>query len=150
MKTNDVTGRFRDGEVGFSVDIGRPGVGTTFADVEMITMEVARVGVEFEPMNPVTYLMIDKNTGRLQEEVKKEKVHSCVMEFKTSLDKLPDAVQALNRAAGKVNTVFSVGCLCKVGADGEIPAKNYLDRNHIPYRPNGKTNIGLGRTTLAT
>jgi hypothetical protein len=61
------------------VDIGRPGIGTTFADVETITMEVARVGVEFEPMNPVTYLMIDKNKGRLQEEIKKEKVHSCVM-----------------------------------------------------------------------
>jgi hypothetical protein len=150
MKTNDVTARFRDGEVGFSVDIGRPGVGTTFADVETITMEVARVRVEFEPMNPVTYLMIDKNTGRLQEEIKKEKVHSCVMEFKTSVEKLPDVVQALSNVAGKVNTVFSVGCCCKVRANGEIPAKKYLDRYQIPYRPNGKTNIGLGRTSLAT
>lgn len=150
MKTNDVTGRFCDGEAGFSVDIGRPGVGATFTDIETIAMEVARVGVEFESMNPVTYLMVDKNTGRLQEEIKKERVHSCVMEFKTNVEKLPEVVEALNRAASKVDTVFSVGCCCRVGADGEIAAKKYLDRYHISYRPNGKTNIGLGGTALAT
>ena len=149
MKTNDVTGRFGDGEVGFSVDIGRPGVGATFTDIETIATEIAAIGVEFEPMNPVTYLMIDKNTGRLQEEIKKERVHSCVMEFKTNVERVPEVVQALNRAASKVNTVFSVGCCCRVGADGEIAAKKYLDRNHISYRPNGKTNIGLGRPALA-
>lgn len=150
MKTNDVTGRFSDGEVGFSVDIGRPGVGATFMDIETIAMEVATVGVEFEPMNPVTYLMIDKKAGRLQEEVKKEKVHSCVMEFKTNVEKIPEIVQALNRAATRVNTVFSVGCCCKVAVNGEIAAKNYLDRYHIPYRPNGKTNVGLGRPSAVT
>ena len=145
MKTNDVTGRFEEGEVGFSVDIGRPGVGATFADIETIATEIAGVGVEFEPMNPVTYLMSDRKTGKLQEEIKGEKVHSCVMEFKTKVDRLPEVVHALNRAATKVNTVFSAGCCCRVGANGQIAAKSYLDRNHISYRPNGKTNIGLGR-----
>jgi len=66
------------------------------------------------------------------------------------VEKLPEVVQALNKAAGKVNTVFSVGCCCRVRADGEIPARRYLDSCRISYRPNGKTNIGLGRTTLAT
>jgi len=150
MKTNDVTGRFSDGEVGFSVDIGRPGVGATFVDVEKIAMEIARVGVEFEMMNPITYLMVDKKTGRLQEEIKREKIHSCVMEFKTNVEKIPEVVQVLNKAATKVNTVFSVGCCCKIGMNGEIAAKNCLDRYRIYYRPNGKTNIGLGRPAAVT
>ncbi len=30
MKTNDVSGRFRPGEVGVGIELGRPGVGATF------------------------------------------------------------------------------------------------------------------------
>jgi len=150
MKTNDVTGRFGDGQVGFSVDIGRPGVGTDFTDVETIAMEIAKVGVEFEPMNPVTYLMIDKKTGTFQEEIKKERVHSCIIEFTTNVEKLPETIEALRRAAAKVNTVFSVGCCCRVGKDGKIAAKEYLDRHQVFYRPNGKTNIGLGKPAAVT
>jgi len=42
MKTNDVTGRFVEGEVGFAVEMGRPGVSTSFADVEKVAIQGGR------------------------------------------------------------------------------------------------------------
>jgi len=34
-------------------------------------------------MNPVTKLMNDKATGRLREDIKMERILSCILEFKT-------------------------------------------------------------------
>jgi len=145
MKTNDVTGRYRHGEVGFTVDVGRPGVGATFEDVEKISMAVAKVGVEFERMNPVTKLMKDKIEGRVRDEIKTERILSCVLEFKTEDSKTVCVINALKDVSKLVNTVFSVGCICRCKPDGTIPVKSILDEAGIFYRPNGKINIGLGR-----
>lgn len=145
MKTNDVTGRYRHGEVGFTVDVGRPGIGTTFEDVEKISRAVAKVGVEFEQMNPVTKLMTDKTTGKLRDDIKMERILSCVLEFKTEDTKALPVINALTDVSKLVNTVFSVGCICRCKPDGSIPVKTMLDEAGIFYRPNGKINIGLGR-----
>jgi len=145
MKTNDVTGRYRHGEVGFTIDVGRPGVGTSFQDVEKISMAVAKVGVEFERMNPVTKLMADKSTGELRDDIKTERVLSCILEFKTEDTKTVSVINALRDVSRSVNTVFSVGCICRCRPDGTPPVKGVLDKAGIFYRPNGKTNIGLGR-----
>jgi len=146
MKTNDVTNRYNLGEVGFTVDVGRPGIGTTIEEAEKIAKAVARVGVKFEPSNPLTMLMIDKETGKFRDDVKKERVLSCIIEFKTKDDKLLLVVDALRDCAKHTNTVFSVGCISRVKPDGIIPIKATLDKAGVFYRPNGKVNIGLGRT----
>lgn len=143
MKTNDVTGRYGFGEVGFTVDVGRPGVGTVLKDVEKITMALAQVDVEFEPMNPITMLMVDKKVGVLPEEVKNERVLSCIVEFKISESKLLDVMKALEDVAKRINTVFTVGCISRVKPNGKVPIKDLLDKAGISYRANGKTNLGL-------
>lgn len=143
MKTNDVTGRYGFGEIGFTVDVGRPGIGTSLEDVEKILKAIAPVGVEFEPKNPVTMLMVEEKRGVLANEVKKERVLSCIIEFKTSESKLPYVVKALEDVAKRINTVFTVGCISRVKPDGKIPIKDLLDKSGIFYRPNGKTNLGL-------
>jgi hypothetical protein len=56
MKTNDVTGRYRDGEVGIAAELGRPCVGFRFRDLERVTTGLAERGIRFEPDNPVTVL----------------------------------------------------------------------------------------------
>jgi len=145
MNTNDITGRFGPGEVGFIVDVGRPGIGTTFEDIEKISTAVAKVGVEFEQMNPVTKLMTDKTTGRLRDDIKMERIHSCELEFKAKDVKLLPIIHALKNVSNSVNTVFSVGCISRCKPDGTIPIKTMLDETGIFYRPNCKTNIGLGR-----
>ena len=145
MKNNDVSGRYRHGEVGFTVDVGRPGVGTTFEDIESISMAVARLGVEFEPANPTTRLMADRTTGRFRNDIRMERVLSCILEFKVEDAKLISVVNTLADIARSVNIVFSVGCISRCRDDGTVPAKAALDEAGIFYRPNGKTNIGLGR-----
>jgi len=145
MKTNDVSGRFGPGEVGFTVDVGRPGVGTTFEDVERISMAVAVIGVRFEPMNPVTRLMADLRTGRFKDHIRKERVLSCILEFKADEAGLLEIVHALETVAGEVDTVFSVGCISRCRPDGTAPAKEILERAGVFHEPNGKVNVGLGR-----
>lgn len=143
MKTNDVTGRYGLGEVGFTVDVGRPGVGTTLEEVEKITRAIAKMRVGFEPKNPVTMLMMSKERGIFPEEVKKERVLSCIIEFKISEDEFLSVIGALKDVAKRVDTTFTVGCIGRAKPDGEIPLKKLLDETGISYRPNGKTNLGL-------
>ena len=145
MKNNDVSGRYRLGDVGFTVDVGRPGVGTTFKDVERISTAEARVGVEFEPSNPTTGLMVNRATGKFRDDIKKERVLSCILEFKTEDAKSISVINTLLDVAGKVDTVFSVGCISRCNPDGSTPIEAILRKGDIFYRPNGKTNVGLGR-----
>lgn len=144
MKTNDVTDRYKRGEAGFTVDIGRPGLGATFADVERITTAVARLGVAFSPGNPVTRLMTDRSTGALREDILSERVLSCVLEFKVPETEALVVVDTLARVAGDVDTVFCVGCISRCLDDGTAPVRTILEQAGVPFRPNGKVNIGLG------
>src|SRR4030042_4829666 len=81
MKTNDVTGRYRVGEAGIVIDIGRPGVGTRLRDVETIYKRLVYLGITFEEKNPLTSLLKDKEKGVFKEEVLGEKVISIIIEF---------------------------------------------------------------------
>jgi hypothetical protein len=145
MKTNDVTGRFRSGDVGFMIDVGRPGIGATFADVARIALAVGKIEVEFEPLNPVTFLMADKSTGGLRDDVRMERVHSAIIEFKTNISKVGAVMEALERVSKEVDTVFSIGAACKVESDGSVPLIATLEKMNLRYRANGKVNVGLGR-----
>lgn len=145
MKTNDVTGHYRLGEIGFTVDVGRPGIGTTFEDVQKIAMAVAKLDVQFEQMNPTTKLMSDSSTGKFRDDIKTERILSCILAFKVEEAKLLSVINTLSQVSKCINTVFSVGCICKCTPDGTVPVKSVLDKAGIFYRPNGKTNIGLGR-----
>lgn len=153
MKTNDVTGRFKPGEVGFAVEIGRPGVGGSFEDTEKVTMVLAKHGVEFTSENPVTGF-IDTKTGRfldswrgyrIDESVMKEKVLSLIIEFKTKQEKMLDIIKALKQVSKRINTVMSVDLISKCTKGGKIPVKPILDKEGIGYYINGKTNVGLGK-----
>ena len=144
MKTNDVTGRFRPGMVGFSCDMGRPGVGLELRDAEKLCMALAKHGVEFEPLNPLTSLMSDKKTGKLRDDVLGERVHSCIPEFTINEERFPEVLEALKEVSKEINTVFSLGLCIKINEDGSVQIMKYLDDNKLPYYPGGKTNIGIG------
>jgi ferredoxin len=64
IKSNDVTGRLRQGEAGLVVEIGRPGLGAFFRDIEKVAMALAPLAPVFEPENPVTHLISEFKTGR--------------------------------------------------------------------------------------
>jgi ferredoxin len=145
IKTNDVTGRLGDGDTGLVVELGRPGTGARFRDVEKVAMAMAHLHPTFEPNNPVTQLMEDTVTGKMKPEVLDEKVLSAIIEMKTTLERIPDFLAALEKVQGEIDTVFSVGVASKCGPDGSIPHEAWVRAAGYALSPNGKTNLGLGR-----
>jgi len=145
IKTNDVTGRLKEDDVGFVVELGRPGIGARFADIERMAMSLVEIGIDFEPKNPVTSLMTDTDIGKLRDDILDEKVLSAIIEFKTTLDKIDDVLQTLEEMKTQVETVFSVGISAKCTDDGSVPYEDIVEDLGYTLSLNGKTNLGLGR-----
>lgn len=145
MKTNDVTGRYRRGELGMTLEFGRPGTGTRISEIEKIAKVLCSMGIEIEEANPVFGFLTDKQTGQMKPEVLKEKVLSAILEFKIREDRLPEVIQTLTLALKEVNTVVSWGLISRVAEDGTIPVLSKLKELNLAARPNAKINMGLGR-----
>ena len=145
MKTNDVTGRYPRGQVGIAAELGRPGTGTRFRDVEKVIMALIPFGVSFERNNPTYALIDDPITGKLKEEVLNEKVLSAIVEFSTTPDNVPSVLRALKEVSQKVDTVFSMNMCSLLEPDGTCPTEDAAQNAGFDVRPNGKNNIGLGR-----
>ncbi len=147
MKTNDVSNRFLMGEIGFSIELGRPGIGTRLRNIEIFTSELSKIGVIYEELSPVTALLEDDQV-HVKEDVKNEKVLSAIIEFKVPESKAAQVLQAIREVENKVDTVFTVGVVSRVMEDGSIPILALLKEKDFPVRPNAKVNIGLGKTKI--
>jgi NAD-dependent dihydropyrimidine dehydrogenase PreA subunit len=145
MKTNDVTGRIRRGHAGVAIELGRPGVGTTFRDVDTMARAVAEVGAVFEPKNPVTFLMTDKSTGKIREDVLQEKALSAIIECDVAMDQLERLLSVIKATAPKLDTVFSLDLICRAGEKGELATLPIAQKAGFTPRPNTKNNLGFGR-----
>lgn len=145
MKTNDVTGRFKYGEVGMAMELGRPGTGARFRDIQILTMAMAELGIRLEPQNPVMSLIVDEEKGSLNPDVLDEKVLSAIVEFTTPIEKVPAVIKRLREVEGQLDTVFSVDLICKVHPDGSVPTVPLMEQLGLPLSVNGKNNVGLGR-----
>jgi len=145
MKTNDVTGRYRVGEAGIALDVGRPGIGTRLRDMEKIYKRLVKLGVQFEKQNPVSSLVENDKEGTFKEEVLNEKVLSGILEFKVPSNRLKEILREIEKCATEVDTVFSVALIDKVAEDGSMP--NYETARQLGYHPsiNAKVCIGVGR-----
>ncbi len=146
VKTNDVTGRIKEGEVGFVVELGRPGVGVYFEEVDRVTRRLAEMGVVFEKENPVTSLMTDPNIGSIREDVFQEKVLSCILESKIELHRTPEMLGAIKELAPSLNTVVSLGVSTRCDQNGDDPLREILRaQGYAPFR--AKINLGMGKRT---
>jgi ferredoxin len=145
IKSNDVTGRLRRGDAGLVVEMGRPGIGAFFRDIEKVAMALARLSPEFEAKNPVTQLMEDTRTGKIKDEVLNEKVLSAIVEIKIKLDRIPDFLRALEEVRNEIDTVISVGVASRCLPDGAIHHEEWVRKAGYTLSLNGKTNLGLGR-----
>jgi ferredoxin len=148
VKTNDVTGRVKVGEVGFTIEFGRPGVGVRFPEIQEMCWALARAGVEFEKRNPITCLMTDVSTGTLRQDIMGEKVMSTIVEIKVPVERTEEIVRLVWDVEKKLSTVVALGVATRCEEDG-------ADRTVLPileqlgYKPQrAKTNIGLGRLTV--
>ncbi|HET9986148.1 MAG TPA: 4Fe-4S binding protein [Longimicrobiales bacterium] len=144
VKTNDVTDRLKEGELGFVVELGRPSVGVWFRDIERVTRALAAVGVAFEAENPITHLMVDRATGELQPDVMGERVLSGIVEFRIPPEKAMDMLALLRRIADDLDTVMSIGLAARCDGMGANEAEAIMAAAGLPVL-RAKTNLGLGR-----
>jgi ferredoxin len=145
MKTNEVTGRFKDGFIGIGLEFGRPGVGCRLREAEPAIRRLVSLGVKLEPKNPLTQIVADFQNGRIQEDVRNEKVLSAIVEAVVPLKQCQAVFQAVKGLSKEVETVFSVGVITRVAGDGSYPSVDEMKRAGIGPSINGKVNLGLGR-----
>lgn len=149
VKTNDVTGRVKVGEVGFTIEFGRPGVGARFTEIQEMCWALAKVGVAFEKKNPITSLMSDVATGTLREDIMNEKVMSAIVEIKTAVDRTEEIIRLVWDVEKRLKTVVAIGVGTRCDENGEDHVvEPILER--LGYKlQRAKTNIGLGRLSPA-
>ena len=147
VKTNDVRLRVDKGEVGYTVEFGRPGVGVKFYEIQEMTRAFAGLGVIFEKNNPVTYLMVDLTSGDLRSDILNEKILSAIVEIKTDVSKVEKVLSTVYEINKQINTVTAVGISTRCDETGEENLLSpVLDKLNYPHF-RAKTNMGLGRTT---
>jgi ferredoxin len=147
VKTNDVTQRVQRGEVGFTIEFGRPGVGVWFRDIQKMTVALAKANVPFEKKNPLTLLMSDVATGALKADVLDEKVLSAIVEIKVPVDRTEEIIRLVHEVEKDIDSVVAMGVGTRCAENGEESVvAPILER--MGYRiERAKTNTGLGRTT---
>jgi ferredoxin len=147
VKTNDVSDRVKVGEVGFTIEFGRPGVGVWFRDIQTACWALARAGVSFEKKNPITSLMADVTTGTLRDDIMNEKLMSAIVEIKVPVARTEEIVRLVWEIEKQVDTVVALGVGTRCEEDGdEVVVAPILEK--LGYKlERAKTNTGLGRIT---
>jgi len=147
VKTNDVTGRVKAGEVGFTIEFGRPGVGVWFHEIQKMTWALAKAGVAFEKKNPVTSLMTDVASGTLREDILGEKILSAIVEIKVPVARTEEIIRLVREVEKQIDTVVALGVGARCDESGEENVVGpILER--LGYKlERAKTNAGLGRIT---
>lgn len=149
VKTNDISGRIKEGEAGFTVEFGRPGIGVYFRDVDAVCQRLAKMPVEFQKQNPVTSLMADLTSGKLEADVLQEKVLSCILEFKARTADMPEILRVIEEEVRRLDTVVALGVAVRCDSRGNDPVQKQLQAmGYDAWR--GKINLGLGRRTNPT
>ncbi len=144
-KTNDRTGKFKRGEVGVMVELGRPNTGTSLLNAEKIIHTLMKAGAKMADKSPITALLSDKEKGILREEIRNERVLSCIVEAKVKLENLENTLTLLRKVSDELDTVFSLGLVTRM-EDGFIsPIEPIIHKMGLQVRHNAKINLGLGR-----
>jgi len=148
VKTNDVSGRIKVGEVGLTIEFGRPGVGARFTEIQEMCWALAKAGVSFEKKNPITSLMTDVATGTLRADILNEKVMSAIVEIKTVVERTEEIIRLVWDVEKRLKTVIAIGVGTRCDENGEDHiVEPILEK--LGYKlERAKTNIGLGRASV--
>lgn len=144
VKTNDVSNRIKQGEVGLVVEFGRPGLGTYFREVQKVTRLLATSGATFELGNPVAQMMTSTETGDIREDILDEKVLSCIVELTVDLKDTARLLSLIKEICNDVETVISIGVSTVCDENGEDAVKDILLKEGFKIGW-AKVNLGLGR-----
>lgn len=148
VKTNEITNRIKIGEVGVTIEFGRPGVGARFYEIQEMSRALANAGVAFEKNNPVATLMTDLSTGEIRPDILSEKVLSAILEISIPSADLRGVLKIVRDVEKRINTtvILGVAVRCDENGDDKLVAPILEDLGYRPVR--AKTNLGLGRTNV--
>ncbi|WP_373059410.1 DUF362 domain-containing protein [Zunongwangia sp. H14] len=147
VKTNDVRLRVDTDEVGYTIEFGRPGVGVMFSDIQIMTRELAFLGVKFEKNNPITHLLADESMGNLRPDILNEKILSAIVEIKTDINMVEKVLSTVKMVNLEIDTVTAIGISTRCTDEGDdVNLRPLLEKlGYSNHR--AKTNMGLGRRT---
>ena len=141
IKTNDSQNRYKRGQIGVFIEVGRPVLGGRFRDVERIVKKFKAHGYKVIPQNPIAALINDPKTGALKTDILDEKVISCVIEFIMPDAAADELMTMVRRLSGEVESVFSLSVGLRADEQGKSRFEEVFGPD-IYELPNLKANIG--------
>lgn len=144
VKTNDVTHRYKDGEVGLCIEFGRPIPGCTFTDISIITSFIVAKGLAIEPNNPLSHLL-DQTLGKFPPEIQNERILSAILEVKCSESEFEVIAPDLCRLINSLNITVSLGLILCNPQLKEALINRITCKSNLAVL-NAKGNYGLGQT----
>jgi hypothetical protein len=141
-----VTDRYQRGEIGCCIELGRPGICCTFRDIAIVTGYLVRKGFRLEDNNPVTDLM-DPQTGNFSENLMACRILSAIIEVKFLSKRIEEFVELIKQVSKKIETVFTLGFICRFDDDGGLSICDRLARLGLPPASNAKINLGIGHAS---
>jgi hypothetical protein len=144
IKTNDSQNRYKRGEMGVFIEVGRPVLGGRFRDVERIVKTFKAHGYDVIPQNPIASLIGDPKTGALKQEILDEKMVSCVIEFLIPASDAGELMAMVGELGGEVESVFSLSIGLRADEQGESHFEEIFGPD-VFHLPNAKVNIGVAQ-----
>ena len=147
-KSNDVTHRCGPGEVGIAIEMGRPTLGISLAELQKVTRALARKGIHrIEPNNPIHSLLKSVETGDVKPELLEERVLSAIIELKVRSEEFRGVLKTLKEVEKEVDGVFCIDACTVLEPGLKIPDEvlDGIRAEGFTWQPNAKINMGLGR-----
>jgi ferredoxin len=148
IKTNDSHERYKRGEMGVFIELGRPALGARFYDAEKVVKKFRAHNYFVIAENPVSSLIENPETGELKKEVLQEKCLSILIEFILPADNGEELLEMIRELSGEVDTVFNVCVALRSDENNRSPFPRVFPYGTFSL-PNGKVNIGLAEGVLS-
>jgi len=145
IKTNDVRRLYVDDVVGVAAEIGRPGIGASFHDVQCILQAMAECGALFAANNPMTELIVDTTRGLLSSEILDERILSVILEYLVPKADLKHTLHSLIDASSRLSVPVLLSVAGAYAADGATSYQSVLEEMDLFCLPTGKVNLGFVR-----
>lgn len=143
IKTNDVRGLYTGDTVAVSAEVGRPGGGASFRDVQCITRALAGVGACFAVDNPLIELIADPVHGDLADDVLDERVLSAIVECLVLECQLAPTLAALIEASSRLPVPVLVSVAGARLGDGSMAYQPAVRALGLETLSTGKMNLGF-------
>jgi hypothetical protein len=104
-----------------------------------------KVGAELEEKSGLPLILSDQEKGILREELRNERVLSCIVEAKVPLDKLEETIDSIKRVEPEIDTVFTLGLITRMEDGFVSPIEPVLNKMGLEVRMNSKLNLGMGK-----